>query len=107
MGTMIHLSLGALQIDWGKNSHFADHSSLFQKSDLKKVLDHGYDDPLEMEGYSRPLGDVVARLELLGYTLKTVRSEFATTENEWGSDYYPKKLTYSKFREAIAKINVA
>lgn len=104
---MIHLSLGALQIDWGKNSHFADHSSLFQKFDLKDVLDHGYDDPLEMEGYSRPLGNILARLELLGYTLKTVRSEFATTENEWGSDYYPKKLSFSKFCRAIARINVA
>ena len=107
MGTMIHLSLGALQIDWGKNSYFADHYSLFQNFDLKEVLDHGYDDPLEMEGYSRPLGDVVARLELLGYTLKTVRSEFATTENEWVSDYYPKKLSFSKFCRAIARINVA
>src|ERR1039458_9204593 len=37
MGSMIHLAVGRLEIDWGKNFGFTDHSALFQISDLAKV----------------------------------------------------------------------
>lgn len=37
MGSMIHLSVGRLEIDWGKNHGFTDHSPLFQPSDLAQV----------------------------------------------------------------------
>ncbi len=30
MGSMIHLAVGRLEIDWGKNQGFRDHSALFQ-----------------------------------------------------------------------------
>ncbi len=30
MGSMIQLSVGRLEIDWGKNPGFADHSPLYQ-----------------------------------------------------------------------------
>lgn len=37
MGSMIHLSVGRLEIDWGKNSGFCNHSPLFQIRDLAQV----------------------------------------------------------------------
>jgi|APTNR8051073442_1049403.scaffolds.fasta_scaffold222205_1 hypothetical protein len=81
---MIHLSLGALQIDWGKNDGFANHQALFQESDLGIVPDYGYSPPLEMDGYSRRLGDTLARIELLGYSLNRVKKEFEEFQDEWG-----------------------
>jgi hypothetical protein len=86
MGSMIHLTLGRIELDWGKNSGFADHSALFRPDDLTTIPYYyaGYsDDPecahlpliqrgddfsyrliTEMkEGYSAPL-KVVARIHL-------------------------------------------
>jgi len=37
MGSIIHLAVGRLEIDWGKNLGFIDHSALYQISDLAKV----------------------------------------------------------------------
>jgi hypothetical protein len=37
MGSMIQLSICRLEIDWGKNSGFHDHSPLFQLTDLTQV----------------------------------------------------------------------
>src|ERR1700737_238122 len=37
MGSMIHLSVGRLEIDWGKNRGFSDHSGLFQTTDVTSV----------------------------------------------------------------------
>ncbi len=34
MGSMITLRLGRLEVDWGKNSFFRNHSPLFGKADL-------------------------------------------------------------------------
>jgi hypothetical protein len=45
MGSMIHLAVGRLEIDWGKNTAFNDHNPLFQISDVAEVP-HYYADPL-------------------------------------------------------------
>ena len=37
MGSMIQLSVGRLEIDWGKNFRYSDHSELFQTCDLAQV----------------------------------------------------------------------
>ena len=107
MGTMIHLSVGAYQVDWGKNSGFINHSQLFQEKDLKpEVPDYGYSPPLMMEGYSKPLGEVVGRLELLGYTLDAVKKEYAAdTEDSYG---FPvgRALSFRKFQELIKTIDL-
>ncbi len=82
---MIHLSVGGYSVDWGKNQHYINHAELFQKEDLKrKVPDYGYSPPLMMEGYSKPLGDVVKRLDLLGYTMAFAKSEHKYAEDEYG-----------------------
>jgi hypothetical protein len=83
MGSMIHLAVGRLEIDWGKNSGFTDHSPLFQPTDLAQVpyyyvkeggktyVDSSGQERYELfaeykDGMSKPLGQVVDRIELLG-----------------------------------------
>ena len=33
-GSMISLGVGTMEIDWGKNSYFKDHSALFKPEDV-------------------------------------------------------------------------
>jgi len=80
MGTMITLSLGCLEVDWGKNDYFKDHRAIYQEKDLKDIPTYlpGQDwpdgDPIvEMnEGFGKPLRHVKDRVELLGFTLKSI-----------------------------------
>ena len=84
MGSTIHLALGRFAIEWGKNSGFQDHSALFQPNDLTDVpyyyVDKGGRGPAGLnaptklrtiykEGLSKPLHEVVDRIDLLGHTL--------------------------------------
>jgi len=94
MGTMIDLRVGNLVADWGKNEFFRDHRSLFQKTDVRNVVQG--EDAVGQEGWiktlSRPLRDVLPRLRLLGYTLESARREYsalleahADEDNTWPS----------------------
>ena len=95
MGSMIHLSVGRLEIDWGKNNGFTDHSALFQPGDLTQVpywyvdeetpidqadavaYERGYHlKAVHQVGLSKPLAQVVERIALLGYTSRFARCEF-------------------------------
>ncbi|MFZ3005915.1 MAG: HEPN/Toprim-associated domain-containing protein [Phenylobacterium sp.] len=97
---MIHLTLGRMELDWGKNSGFQDHSALFRPSDLTEIPYYyaASDDndpgnahlPLirksetfsyrliteKKEGYAAPVSVVARRLLLLGYTDDYCRQEF-------------------------------
>lgn len=97
---MIHLTLGRMELDWGKNSGFQDHSALFRPNDLTEIPYYyaasDDDDPAnahlplirksetfsyrlitEMkEGYAAPVSVVARRLLLLGYTDDYCRQEF-------------------------------
>ncbi|CAN7616486.1 HEPN/Toprim-associated domain-containing protein [Bosea sp. LjRoot9] len=96
---MIHLTLGRVQLDWGKNGGFQNHSALFRPGDLADIpyfYAADEDDPesadlplirrsdnfsyrliTEMkQGYSAPLRTVARRLLLLGYTDDYCRAEF-------------------------------
>jgi len=106
MGTMIHLSLGRFQIDYGKNQFFENHSALFQKTDLGIVPDYGYEQPLMTEGYSRPLRHLVGRIELLGDTLASVRREHAENLDEYQTRYR-RPVSFRKLCELISKINIS
>lgn len=86
MGTEISLDIGGMSISWSKNDRGMDHGSLFQLSDRKRfhcqILNYdaaGLDeaDVAEMEiGFTRPIGNVLPRLELLGHTIATAKDEY-------------------------------
>jgi hypothetical protein len=105
MGTMIQLSLGGFQIDLGKNDYFQNHSALFQKIDLKTVPDYGYDEPIYMEGYTKTLRHTLGRLELLGYSLESVKREYALNLDEWGEPF-KRKISFKKICDLVKNINV-
>ena len=109
---MIHLALGRLEVDWGKNNFFKDHGTLYQPDDLKDVPsyyaadDWPDGDPIvEMgKGFGKPLGQIIDRLELLGYTLQAVKHEYAELHALHGLKEQP--LPFEDLREALAKVDV-
>jgi HEPN/Toprim N-terminal domain 1 len=118
MGSMIHLSVGRLEIDWGKNNGFTDHSGLFQPTDVTNVPYYYAGDEYvdaagekqwkilieKKEGLSKKLNEVGARIELLGYTLKTCRKEFMCLAdlNDFDSDVF----RFDDLRNALATVDV-
>lgn len=96
MGTSIELKVGGISVDWAKNERGADHGPLFQETDRQRVrsdqIDYDYytqagEDPGHSEmALSRRLRRVVPRLELLGYTLPTVRRMYEQRAREWHAD---------------------
>lgn len=81
MGTEISLNIGGVAVAWSKNSMGIDHGSLFQPEDRKRIPDPDHDesdgiDPDFEMGFQRSLGSTRMRLELLGYTMCTVRKHY-------------------------------
>jgi len=70
-----------------------DHGALYQESDRKPVesnqLDYDYfkendEDPTAAEmAFTRPLKDLLPRLELLGFNLDRVRREYEIVAESW------------------------
>jgi hypothetical protein len=87
------LEVGGLTVDWSKNSRGIDHGMLFQEKDRQRVrsdqINYDYfaehnEDPGPMEmAFRRRLGDVLPRLELLGFTLGQIRREYADRVRVW------------------------
>ncbi|MBS4899543.1 MAG: hypothetical protein KHZ87_02115 [Clostridiales bacterium] len=73
MGSMITLGIGKMELDWGKNNVFNNHSCLFQKEDIKIVPYYYSDDDIEYKkGFSKNIMSVKRRLDLLGYSLHEI-----------------------------------
>jgi hypothetical protein len=86
VGTIISLDIGGLEISSAKNHRGIDHGFLFQPGDLQRIQSDQInydviekDDPELAEserGFARALAATVARLELLGHTIKSAQSEY-------------------------------
>ncbi len=96
MGTEIRLDLADMWVTYSKNHRGIDHGSIFQEDDRKPVksdqLDYDWhenedEDPTPSErAFTRPLKDVVPRLELLGFNLERVRREYDAVAANWLED---------------------
>ena len=121
MGSMIHLAVGRLEIDWGKNFGFADHSPLFQVTDLAQVpyyyaegkgetyIDSTGEERSKLfavhkEGMSKPLGQVVDRIALLRHTLAHCEREFEYLSGF--TDFDTTQFRFDELKEALAMIDV-
>jgi len=120
MGSMIDLAVGRLEIDWGKNLGFVDHSALFQISDLAKVpyyyveegsayVDDGGEHRWKLiteykDGLSKPLFQVIDRIKLLGYTLANCEKEFYYLSRLNGFDAH--RFRFDQLRTALATVDV-
>jgi hypothetical protein len=87
MGSMIHLTVGGLCLDWGKNAGFFDHSPIYQTPDVRRIPHHyvqyapgsaedGAPITELQEGLSKPVHAIVERLNLLGFTRDYARLSF-------------------------------
>jgi hypothetical protein len=93
MGTEITLDVAGVSVTYGKNEIGIDHGSLFQEGDRQAIRSDqlNYDwyaeagaDPRPAEmAFKRSLGEVVPRLELLGFSLKCVRQEYDLIARRW------------------------
>jgi hypothetical protein len=109
---MISLAVGRLEVDWGKNSLFSDHGALFQSGDLKPVPTYYAPDDwpdgepiVDMnEGFGKPLGQVVDRLELLGFTIRAVEHHYAQLHQFHGLSEQP--IPFDELKKALARVDV-
>lgn len=107
MGSMITLGIDKFEIDWGKNAFFADHSALFLPSDVDQIPYYYADDIVEMkEGLARKLSSVKRRLDLLGYSPRTLARKYKE-HLEMVPDYYPDvPISFEQFQSAVSSIDL-
>lgn len=109
MGTIIALRVGNLEIDWGKNNFFKDHSPLYQSGDIKNIPYFYYDDQSniiseEHEGLSKSLCKVCDRIDLLGYSLEVCEAEFIYLSNLNNFDI--NQFTFNDFKNLLHTVDV-
>lgn len=123
MGTEIVLSLGGLDLAYSKNSIGLDHGFLFQEEDRKRVhgtqIDYDYfkgQDDAELAAmeaaFTCPLRDVVPRLDLLGFSLPRVESDYQVAVRTWREEYYgdgepPEPMSFEEFRAFALSHDIA
>lgn len=105
MGSEITLSAGKLNLDWGKNQFFTNYSSLFKSEDLTDISYDYADEIVEIKpGYKRPLKNVRLRLDLLGYSMKSLESMY---KDYLKRCYEPLDIEFSVFCKALSGINLS
>ena len=109
MGTLISLGVGKMEIDWGKNSFFRDHSELFRPEDIKTIPyyyagENGDIIIEEKEGLSRKLSAMKDRLELLGYTMDEVRSMYDALAKEYADAPFYEALSFDVFAKLLRSV---
>ena len=123
MGTEITLSVAGMDIAWSKNHRGMDHGALFQERDRTRAysdqIDYDYfeerkDTELNaMESsFVRKLGDLVSRLELLGFTMHSIEAEYAANVELWSDQSEmeePMKvaMTFAQFLKFALRTPVA
>jgi HEPN/Toprim N-terminal domain 1 len=107
MGTMIELRLGNLSVDWGKNTFYTDHLSLFQEKDVRNLIPVDAEDGsnAQEQTLARRLKDVAPRLSLLGYTLEAARQEYEGLIEEFVDDD-DGSPSFDDFLAALCKLNI-
>lgn len=111
MGSLISLGVGRMEIDWGKNDVFRDHSVLFKQEDVKPVPyvyvdDNGNLFTEEKEGLARSLSSIKNRLDLLGYTLFNVEKLYNETLQECHIHNWQIQLSFEAFSKLLKTIDI-
>jgi hypothetical protein len=112
MGSVVTLGLGRLEIDWGKNWNYTNHSKLFLPSDGRPVSHYYFDPETEgiveefKPGLARPLRSVKRRIELLGYTLATAKRHFEEDPVHVPDFYDNPDISFDVFARALAAVDV-
>jgi hypothetical protein len=93
LGTEITLDVAGVMVTYSKNHLGFDHGSIFQEQDRKPVKSNQLNDDwyenededttLSEMAFTRPLKDVVPRLELLGFNMERVLREYDAVAQNW------------------------
>ncbi|MGA2437489.1 MAG: HEPN/Toprim-associated domain-containing protein [Acidobacteriaceae bacterium] len=107
MGSVITLGIGRLELEWGKNNIYSNHSKLFAKGDLNEAVYYYADNLKETKpAYVRTLRDMVRRLELLGYTLHGAKRIYDESVADVPS-YYPLfETSFAEFARIMRSISI-
>ena len=108
MGSMITLGIGKMELDWGKNNVFNNHSCLFQKEDIKIVPYYYSDNEIEYKkGFSKNIMSVKRRLDLLGYSLHEIEDlyneELAMFKQQLSSSI---PINFHNFYNTVVNIDI-
>lgn len=111
MGTSIELCIGDVSLSYAKNFMGEDYGFLFQDGDLSRrkteTINYDYyeEHPEEVEDlaeaekrFTRSLNRVIPRLQLLGFTLESARSEYESLVAE-AAEMANEKIEYLTFEE--------
>ncbi|MGB4928132.1 MAG: HEPN/Toprim-associated domain-containing protein [Giesbergeria sp.] len=107
MGSMISLSAGRIDIDWGKNEFFINHLDLFQAgdegvNDYDYVAENGTPIVESQPCLGRALARVKPRLDMLGYTSASLEARLA----DWfGEDDDVPRPSLEAFKHALRTID--
>lgn len=118
MGSIISLGINKMEIDWGKNGIFNNHSVLFQEDDFNQDIPYYYieyiDDDSAKEivkykkGARKKLSAVKERLDLLGFDLSSIEKKYNANIKEY--EFYTDEkvnLTFEEFYEVIKSLDIS
>lgn len=119
MGSIITLGINKMEIDWGKNNTFNDHSKLFQAKDYDKDIPYFYIEDIDDEnnykekivyakGACKKLSDIKDRLDLLGYDLLSCKKLYNEMLKEY--EYYTDikiNMTFNEFCSFIKSLDIS
>lgn len=107
MGSIINLSLGTLELDWGKNNFFHNHSPLFMPNDVRQARYYYVDEVVEDKpAFVRNLRSIVRRLELLGYTIADCQRLYEGGLAATPTHYPAPLLTFEQFAQVLKNVDV-
>ena len=123
MGTYISLDVAGLTVDLAKNTRGNDHGFLFQKGDRRCLSSDQYehdcfdsDDPelADMEmGFAKSLGELVPRLELLGFGVDSIELEYRHVADTYrqqtrddDTDHSCDLMEFDEFRKFVATYSI-
>ena len=115
MGTMITLGIERMELDWGKNNCFTDHSPLFQENDIKIIPYYYVDTSTEKRvtemkiGYSRKLSLIRMRLDLLGYSIPEIKDMYTKLMDEHCRHYFSDGIavSFENFFNAAKSVDIS
>jgi hypothetical protein len=107
MGSLISLGVGNLEIDWGKNDFFRNHSRLFLPDDRNSATYYYADNIREDKpALVRRLASVKRRLELLGYTINECMRQFNELMANHPNRLDKQPVAFEEFAEIIRRVDV-
>lgn len=107
MGSLISLGVGELELSWGRNNFFNNYSQLFLPRDKKDIPYYYADNIVKYRpGFSRKLKDVRQRLDLLGYSLKTLPTHFQAHLDSYPSYLDEIDLSFEAFSNVFQNIKI-